>query len=59
MTARIMMQMLRLCVWAAVLCMVILLSAFITAFKGGKLPHSSDGNAFDSIYAIGGENENG
>ncbi len=38
--------------------MVILLAAFISAFKNGKLPHASDGDAFDSIYAIG-ESENG
>lgn len=26
--------------------------AFIFAFKGDKLPHASDGDAFDTIYAL-------
>lgn len=29
-----------------------LMAAFILAFRAGVLPHSEDGNAFDTIYAI-------
>ena len=26
--------------------------AYVFAFRGGKLPHSADGDAFDTVYAI-------
>ena len=29
-----------------------LVAAFILAFNAGVLPHSSDGDAFDTIYAL-------
>lgn len=34
--------------------------ALIYAFRGGKLPHASDGDAFDTVYALQGavEEEN-
>ena len=30
----------------------VVMTAFILAFRGGNLPHSSDGDAFDTIYAL-------
>ena len=36
----------------AALALSALTCAFIIAFKEGKLPHSEDGNAFDTIYAM-------
>ena len=35
---------------AVVLCALAV--AYIFAFRGDKLPHSDDGDAFDTIYAI-------
>lgn len=35
---------------AAALCSVI--AAFIIAFRSGMLPYSSDGDAFDTVYAV-------
>ena len=29
-----------------------LTAAFILAFRAGSLPHSEDGDAFDTIYAV-------
>ncbi len=29
-----------------------LVGAFIVAFRSGVLPHSADGDAFDTIYAV-------
>lgn len=37
----------------AVLAVCALMAAFILAFRAGKLPHSADGDAFDTIYALG------
>lgn len=34
-----------------------LAAAFILAFRNGKLPHSEDGNAFDTVYAYQMNNE--
>ncbi len=36
----------------AALSLCALMAAFILAFRGGKLPHASDGDAFDTIYAL-------
>ena len=36
----------------AALALCALTVAFIFAFKGDKLPHASDGDAFDTIYAL-------
>ncbi len=37
---------------AAAVCICGITAALVIAFHNGKLPHASDGDAFDTIYAI-------